>query len=131
MRRGAVNDLAKRNGFAKVALGHNREDYVETFLMNLFYAGKAGTFKPMTYLDRKDITVIRPLLSVPEELLRRHAANVSLPIMVNPCTADGNTTREDIRLLLGQIEKMNDRSIELAFRGLERLEIRERERIGE
>lgn len=126
MRRGAVNDLAKRNGYQKVALGHNREDYVETFLMNLFYAGKADTFKPLTYLDRKDITVIRPLLSVPEDLLRRHAQNVSLPVMENPCPADGKTTREDMRLLLEEIQKKNDLSIELAFRGLERLELNER-----
>lgn len=126
MRRGAVNDLAKRNGFSKVALGHNREDYVETYLMNLFYAGKAATFKPLTYLDRKEVTVIRPLLSVPEELLRKHADNVSLPVLKNPCPADGNTTREDMRLLLKQIEEMNERSIELAFRGLERLDIKER-----
>ena len=126
MRRGAVNDLAKRNGYRKVALGHNREDYVETFLMNLFYAGKADTFKPLTYLDRKDITVIRPLLSVPEDLLRRHAQNVSLPVMENPCPADGKTTREDMRLLLEEIQKKNDLSIELAFRGLERLEIERR-----
>ncbi|MBQ2764636.1 MAG: tRNA 2-thiocytidine biosynthesis protein TtcA [Firmicutes bacterium] len=126
MRRGAVNDLAKRNGFSKVALGHNREDYVETYLMNLFYAGKAATFKPLTYLDRKDVTVIRPLLSVPEDLLRRHADNVSLPVLKNPCPADGSTTREDMRLLLKQIEELNERSIELAFRGLERLDLNER-----
>lgn len=130
MRRGAVNDLAKKNGFSKVALGHNREDYVETFLMNLFYAGKAGTFKPLTYLDRKDVTVIRPLLSVPEELLRRHAENVALPVMKNPCPADGNTTREDMRLLLEELEKRNDRSIELAFRGLERMELQKECREG-
>lgn len=129
MRRGAVNDLAKRNGFSKVALGHNREDYVETFLMNLFYAGKAATFKPLTYLDRKDVTVIRPLLSVPEDLLRRHAENISIPVMKNPCPADGNTTREEMRLLLQQIETMNERSIELAFRGLERLELNQRKEL--
>ena len=121
MRRGAVNDLAIRNGYPKVALGHNREDYVETFLLNLFYAGKAGTFKPKTYLDRKGVTVIRPLLNVPEELLRKHAENVSLPVLVNPCTADGNTKREDMRLLLKKVEEMNPNAIELAFRGLERM----------
>lgn len=121
MRRGAVNDLAIRNGYPKVALGHNREDYVETFLLNLFYAGKAGTFKPKTYLDRKGVTVIRPLLNVPEELLRKHAENVSLPVLVNPCTADGNTKREDMRLLLKKVEEMNPDAIELAFRGLERM----------
>lgn len=121
MRRGAVNDLAKRSGYPKVALGHNREDYVETFLMNLFYAGRADTFKPLTYLDRKEVTVIRPLLSVPEELLRRHAENASLPVMENPCPADGKTTREDMRFLLEELQKKNGNSVELAFRGLERL----------
>ncbi len=128
MRRGALNDLAKRNGYDKVALGHNREDYVETFLLNLFYAGKADTFKPKTYLDRKGVTVIRPMLSVPEELIRRHARNVGLPVVKSPCSADGNTVREDMRLLLRAIEEKNGNAVELAYRALDRLE---QERRGE
>ena len=76
--------------------------------------------------ENPSFEVIRPLLSVPEDLLRRHAQNVSLPVMENPCPADGKTTREDMRLLLEEIQKKNDLSIELAFRGLERLEIERR-----
>ncbi len=121
MRRGALNDLAKRNGYDKVALGHNREDFVETFLLNLFYAGKADTFKPKTYLDKKDVTVIRPMLAVPEELIRRHAQNVALPLLKSSCTADGNTAREDMRKLLNDLELMNENSVELAFRALDRM----------
>ncbi len=123
MRRGAVNDLAKKNGFAKVALGHNREDYVETFLLNVFYAGRVDTFKPLTYLDRKDVTVIRPLLSVPEDLLKKHALNASLPVMKNPCPADGHTRREDMKEILKQLKALNENSIDLAFSALERLEL--------
>lgn len=122
MRRGAVNDLAKKNGFDKVALGHNREDYVETFLLNVFYEGRVDTFKPLTYLDRKDVTVIRPLLSVPEELLKKHASNAQLPVVKNPCPADGHTRREDMRRILATLEDMNPSSVDLAFNALERLE---------
>ncbi len=127
MRRGALNDLAKKNGFAKVALGHNREDYVETFLLNVFYAGRVDTFKPLTYLDRKDVTVIRPLLSVPEELLKKHALNASLPVMENPCPAHGHTCREDMRQILNQLKALNENSIDLAFFALERLELEKTE----
>lgn len=128
MRRGALNDLAKSNGYPKVALGHNREDYVETFMMNLFYAGKADTFKPKTYLDRKEVTVIRPLLSVPEDLLKKHAGNAKLPIMINPCPADGKTTREDMKTLLKELEIQKDDAIELSFRGIERMMLKENNR---
>ena len=120
MRRGALNDLAKKNGFSKVALGHHQDDYVETFLLNLFFEGRCDTFKPLTYLDRMDITVIRPMLSVPEELIRKHSVNVDLPVVLNPCEADGHTRRDDMKSFLRQIESSHPMAKELAFRALER-----------
>ncbi len=120
MRRGALNDLAKQQGFSKVALGHHQDDYVETFLLNLFFEGRCDTFKPMTYLDRMDITVIRPLMAVPESLIRKHSANAFLPVVFNPCEADGHTRREDMKEILQQIETINPMAKELAFRALER-----------
>lgn len=120
MRRGALNDLAKKNGFPKVALGHHQDDYVETFLLNLFFEGRCDTFKPLTYLDRMDITVIRPMLSVPEELIRKHSVNVDLPVVLNPCEADGHTRRDDMKSFLRQIESSHPMAKELAFRALER-----------
>ena len=125
MRRGALNDLAKQNGYDKVALGHNQDDYVETFLLNTFFEGRIGSFFPQTYLDRKDVTVIRPLLSVPEELLRKHSANAALPVVKNPCPADGKTKREDMLVLLRELERINPDGRELAFRALERLQMGE------
>ncbi|MDO4541538.1 MAG: tRNA 2-thiocytidine biosynthesis TtcA family protein, partial [Bacillota bacterium] len=88
MRRGALNDLAKKNGFPKVALGHHQDDYLETFFLNLFFEGRFDILKSETYLSRMDIRVIRPMLAVPEELIKKHAANVGLPVVFNPCTAD-------------------------------------------
>ncbi len=120
MRRGALNDLAKKNGFSKVALGHHQDDYVETFLLSTFFEGRVDSFKPVTYLDRKDITVIRPLLSVPETLICKHAQNAGLPIVKNFCPADGHTRRDDIKRILREIEVISPMGKELAFRALER-----------
>ena len=118
MRRGALNDLAKSKGYSKVALGHNREDYLETYLMNLFYAGSTEKMKPLTLLDRSGVTVIRPMLAVPEELLRKHSSQMNYPVIKNPCPADGNTNREEMRLLLEQMETSNPKSLDNCFRAL-------------
>lgn len=120
MRRGALNDLAKKNGFSKVALGHHQDDYLETFFLNLFFEGRFDILKPSSYLDRMDITVIRPMLSVPEVLIKKHAKNVSLPVVFNPCAADGNTKREEMKEWLSMAEKINPVAKELAFRALDR-----------
>ena len=101
-------------------MGHHQDDYVETFLLNLFFEGRCDTFKPLTYLDRMDITVIRPMLSVPEELIRKHSVNVDLPVVLNPCEADGHTRRDDMKSFLRQIESSHPMAKELAFRALER-----------
>ena len=66
MRRGALHDAAKQFGCNKIALGHNNDDAIETFMMNLFKEGRIGCFAPISYLSRKDITMIRPLVFAPE-----------------------------------------------------------------
>lgn len=120
MRRGALNDLACKNGFKKVALGHHQDDYLETFFLNLFFEGRFDILKAETYLSRRDITVIRPMLSVPEDLIRKHAANIDLPLVTNPCKADGHTRREDMKSILSQASAINPVGKELAFRALDR-----------
>ena len=71
MRRGALHDAANELGCNKVALGHNYDDAVETFIMNLFTEGRIGCFSPSTYLTHKNVTVIRPLVLAPEKEVRR------------------------------------------------------------
>ena len=66
LRRGALNDAAKERGCNLVALGHNRDDVIETFFMSLLYESRLNTFGPVTYLGRKDVTVIRPMVFLPE-----------------------------------------------------------------
>lgn len=105
LRRGALNDAAKAAGCNKVALGHHHDDAVETFMMNLIYEGRIGCFSPVTYLDRTDVTVIRPMLYLTESEVRRIEKSVFLPVVKNKCPADGHTKREYVKNLLHDLEQ--------------------------
>ncbi|MBO7175917.1 MAG: tRNA 2-thiocytidine(32) synthetase TtcA, partial [Clostridia bacterium] len=105
MRRGALHNAAKEAGCNSVALGHHFDDVVETFMLNLFYEGRLGCFQPVTYLSRKDITVIRPMIYMPEKDVRYFANRVELPVIKSPCPADGNTERESMKQLLHNLER--------------------------
>ncbi len=107
LRRGMVNDTAKKLGCNKVALGHHFDDAVETFMLNLFFEGRIGCFSPVTYLDRTDITVIRPLIYAPEKDIRYFAANAELPVVASACPADGKTEREGMKQFLADLEYKN------------------------
>ncbi len=103
MRRGAVNSTAKELGCNKVALAHHRDDAIETLLMSLFFEGRMNTFSPRTYLSRQDLTVIRPFVFVPEEIIVSCAQSLDLPIVTSPCPANGKTARQDIKELLQEL----------------------------
>ncbi len=100
LRRGALNNIALRLGCNKVALAHNCDDVVETLLLSTFYEGRIHTFSPVTYLDRKNITVIRPLIYVDEKQIKAFVKNQSLQIVQNPCAANGHTKRQYIKNLI-------------------------------
>lgn len=105
MRRGMLNEAAKNTGCNKVALGHHFDDLVETFMLNLIHEGRLGAFLPVTYLDRTDITVIRPMSLVPEKYLKYFSSKNALPVFFNPCPADKHTERETVKQLIASIEK--------------------------
>jgi tRNA(Ile)-lysidine synthase TilS/MesJ len=105
MRRGALNDAADELGFNKVALGHHMDDVIETYMLNLFYAGKIGTFSPVTYLDRSKITCIRPLIYVPEKDIRYFSSKHNLPVFKPLCPADKNTERENMKKRLNELQR--------------------------
>jgi tRNA 2-thiocytidine biosynthesis protein TtcA len=107
MRRGALHQAALDAGCKKVALGHHFDDVVETQLMSLFFEGRFNCFRPVTYLDRKGVTLIRPLLYTPESYIKSFARRQELPIVFNPCPADGNTKRQEMKDLLRTLEKDN------------------------
>ncbi len=107
MRKGAFNDKAKELGCNKSAYAHHRDDVIETALMSLIYEGHFYCFAPVTYLDRMDITLIRPLLYVNEADIKGFTKEMVLPIVKNPCPADGNTKREYVKNLVSKLEYEN------------------------
>ena len=100
LRRGALNNAALRLGCNKVALAHNRDDAIETLLLSTFYEGRIHTFSPVTYLDRKGIHVIRPLLYVEEKQIKAFIKENGIQVVQNPCPANGKTKRQYIKDLL-------------------------------
>ena len=107
MRRGALHTHAKELGCNKIALGHHFDDAVETFMMNLFNEGRIGCFSPVTYLDRTDITLLRPLVYTPEKDIKYFINHSDLPVLHSPCPADKTSDRENIKQLLYTLDKEN------------------------
>ena len=107
MRRGALHDAAKELGCNKIALGHHFDDVVETFMLNLFFEGRIGCFSPVTYLSRKDITMIRPLIYTHEKDIRSFAKNEDLPVTKVTCPADGHTERARMKEYLASFDSMH------------------------
>ncbi len=104
MRRGILHDTAKDLGCNKIALGHHYDDAIDTFMLNLFNEGRLGAFLPVTYLSRKDITMIRPLLYAREEEIKEFVLRNHLPIVKNKCSEDGNTEREKIKRFVNEAD---------------------------
>lgn len=100
LRRGALNTAAVERGCNKVALGHNREDVLETLFMSMLYEGRINTFAPVTHLSRRNVTVIRPLVFLPEKYALSVARQRELPILPPNCDIAGQTKREEARQLL-------------------------------
>ncbi|MCI8549350.1 MAG: tRNA 2-thiocytidine(32) synthetase TtcA [Lachnospiraceae bacterium] len=115
MRKGAFNDQAKVLGCNKVAYAHHKDDIVETMLMSMIFEGRFHSFSPYTYLDRMDLTVIRPLLYVPEADIIGFKNKYQLPVCKNPCPADGHTKREYAKNLVCQLNTENPGAKERMF----------------
>lgn len=105
LRRGVINSVAIREGCNKIALGHNQDDVLETFLLNLLYTGNIGTFAPVSYMDRSKITLIRPLIYTPEKDTRRFIRKNNLEVMPKVCPMDGTSKREDMKQLIFTLTK--------------------------
>ncbi len=115
MRKGAFNEKAKELGCNKVAYAHHKDDIIETMLMSLIFEGRFHSFSPYTYLDRMDLTVIRPLLYVPEADIIGFKNQYELPVCKNPCPADGHTKREYAKDLVHQLNSEHPGAKERMF----------------
>lgn len=106
-RRGAVNRYAREQGCNKVAYAHHHDDAVETFFMSLLYSGQLQTFTPVTYLDKMDVTVIRPLVYLREQEIKEAIKYHGFQPEESPCPFDGHTARQKVKELIQELSKDN------------------------
>ncbi len=102
-RRGALNSVAIREGCNKIALGHNEDDVLETFMLNLLYTGSINTFAPMSYMDRSKMTLIRPLIYAPEKYIKSFIKRNNIEVMKKVCPMDGVSKREDMKKMINDL----------------------------
>lgn len=107
MRKGALNEAIKAAGCNKVAYAHHKDDVVETMLLSLIFEGRLHTFSPVTYLDRMDLTVIRPLIYMHEADVIGFVNKYQVSVVKSPCPADGYTKREYVKELLRTLNQEN------------------------
>lgn len=105
MRRGMLHNMALEAGCDRIALGHHFDDAVETFLMNLLECGTIGCFSPRSYLSRKQLTLIRPMVFCEEKSIASAARRLHLPVTKSRCPADGVTARQDVKELIRSLEQ--------------------------
>ena len=103
MRKGALNDAVKEMGCNKVAYAHHKDDIIETMLLSLIFEGRFHSFSPKTYLDRMDLTVIRPMMYVDEMDVIGFQHKYNLPVAKSRCPIDGFTKREYAKELVKQL----------------------------
>jgi len=100
LRRGALHNTAVELGCNKVALGHHLDDVIETFFLSLLYEGRINTFEPVTYLSRKNLHLIRPLVYMPEFEIKSFIRKNNIQIVENPCPANCKTSRQFVKDLI-------------------------------
>lgn len=105
LRRGILHETAKEHSCNKVALGHHKDDAIETFAMALFYEGRVNCFSPKSYMDKVNLTLIRPMVYIEEYMTKKAAREFNYPVIKNPCPADGKTNRQDIKELIVKLNK--------------------------
>lgn len=100
LRRGILNSIAIEHKCNKLALGHNEDDVLETFFLNMLYAGNLSTFSPVSYMDRSNITLIRPLVFASEKEIKKFIKRNNIKVMNKNCPMDGVSKREYMKNLL-------------------------------
>lgn len=105
MRRGALNIVCNRLNMNKLALAHNSEDVLETFLLSFIYEGRLSTLQPVSYMSRTDMTLIRPLIYAEEGDIKGAVRRNNFPIVNNPCPKNHLTQREYMKNLVNSIKK--------------------------
>lgn len=109
-RRNRLFDLAREREMTKIALGHHKDDILETFFLNLLYGGNLSTMVPRQDLYSGRLSIIRPLAYIEKDEIRQIAARLGIQPVKNPCTVDGGSKRHEIRKLLHALYRSNPRA---------------------
>ena len=119
LRRGILYRVADELGATKIALGHHRDDILETLMLNMFYAGKLKGMPPKLRSDDGKHIVIRPMAYVPEKLLERYADDMNFPIIpCDLCGSQPNLQRQVMKEMLRDWEKKYPGRVENLFRSM-------------
>jgi tRNA 2-thiocytidine biosynthesis protein TtcA len=107
LRRKHIFDIAEQYACNKIALGHNKDDLIETLMMNMIYAGEISCMKPKQSFFNGKLTLIRPLAYTDSDIIRKFARQFQLPQFINPCPSALTSKRSDIREMLTAFYKKN------------------------
>lgn len=124
LRRGVMCTAAKERGIGKIVYGHHFDDVINTFYLSLLYEGRLNCFAPVTYLERMDVTVIRPMIYIEEKDIMRYAEKVHLPVVKSTCPADKHTKRQYVADLLDALDKENPGLRKRIFTAVQNSEIK-------
>ena len=100
LRRNTLFRKAQEHGCRKIAFGHNQDDFIETFLINIFYSAQVAGMMPKQPFFGGEITVIRPLVLVAAAKVNRLCKRLGLPVISNPCPSAQRSKRQEVRTLL-------------------------------
>ena len=122
LRRGILYNFAEKHGFNKIALGHHRDDIVETLFLNMFHGGKIKAMPPKLRSDDGRNIVIRPLAYCKESDIERYAQKRQFPIIpCNLCGSQENLERVRIKKMLNQWQKEYPGRVENIFRSVQNI----------
>lgn len=122
LRRGSLYGYARQNGITKIALGHHRDDIIETLFLNMFYGSKIKAMPPKLLSDDKTNIVIRPLCYAREADIERYATAMEFPIIpCNLCGSQENLQRQVIKDMLQGWEKQHPGRLENIFRSIQNI----------
>lgn len=118
LRRKRLFEIADELGCKKLALGHNKDDIIETLFLNIFYAGEISTMVPSQDFFQGKFTVIRPLAFVDEDITRRFTVKQHLPVFLNPCPTAGVSKRQEVKTMLKALYRSNSKIKGNIFRAM-------------
>jgi tRNA 2-thiocytidine biosynthesis protein TtcA len=123
LRRKRLFEIADELGCNKLALGHNKDDIIETFFINICYAGETSTMLPSQRFFKGKFTVIRPLAYADENLIRAFADEQHFPEFVNPCPSATHSKRQEIKAVLNQLYRSNKKIKGNIFRAMSHVKL--------